>query len=427
MHVTEAVVEPVAPEVSGMHLASEEHPLERGLALAMGRSRRSAEETLSRWFPTLGLGALAQTTDAATMQLAPVGDEVLAGPLPTPATLDRLAEVSFGPGAVRLVRDQDFLPDGAALVTRGGPGARSFLDVGRVAAALHEGYTAVFDGIDLRDGPSMVVAETVERVFGCPVNTNGYLSARPTTSFGAHWDDQEVVVLQLVGSKHWTIDQPPALSMDRRTHPADAAGPTAWEGTLAVGSCLYVPRGWSHRASSTEGLSYHHTITIPRLNGTGVLELLLDRARRAPARRLRQDADAADQVAGWIEAATDDRSVAWAVAVSRATIPSRSTQSLRALQQIAAGRADQVWVRSPVSSGWIVASSDDRSVVVSVNGHHLRLSSEGCRVLAEHGDGAARLLAPDHPDVPVALELCRHGMLQVSDRPPGWGIVRARD
>ncbi|HEY4378374.1 MAG TPA: cupin domain-containing protein, partial [Acidimicrobiales bacterium] len=322
-----------ARSIANLHLADPTVPLEAGLAAANDRSVESAQGLLSRWFPTFPVPQLAQTTDAATVQLGPVSPDLAHSPLTAPGLMGRLFdERGYGPANVRLVRNREPQPSGSTLVGRGTAG-RTFVHAGSLAVQLDAGYTAVLDGIDLRDGPSMRLAEATERVFGCAVNINGYLSLRREMSFGAHWDDHEVIILQLLGAKHWIVEQPVALSMSKASHPEATSGTVAWEGDLAVGQSLYVPRGWGHRVNSEDSLSFHYTITIPRLHGLEVLSRMLTQAAERGHRAPRVDlgsAEAAGIATAWLTDLASDDAVRWAVASNRASMPSRSTQSLTA-------------------------------------------------------------------------------------------------
>ena len=104
------------------------------------------------------------------------------------------------------------------------PGGLSRARSAGIAAALDDGFTVVLNGIELRDPTSVVLAGLFERAFGCSININGYLSARQQTSFGVHWDNQEVVILQLLGRKDWKIEAPTALSMNKDAHGESVSG-----------------------------------------------------------------------------------------------------------------------------------------------------------------------------------------------------------
>lgn len=413
-------------DAGGFHLADVSVPAEAGLAGASRRSISAAQALLTAWFPTLPVATLAQTTDAATVRLGPTSRSLTDSPLTQAGFLEGLfADRGIGPAHLRLVRNRENRERGTALVTNGTLG-RSFVHGGALATQLDAGFTAVVDGIDLRDESSMRLAEAAERVFGCTVNINAYLSLRPEMSFGAHWDDHEVIIVQLVGGKHWIVEQPVALSMAKESHPEATSGKVAWEGDLTVGQALYVPRGWGHRVRSNDALSLHYTITMPRLNGLEVLtRVLADPSGRGhPAERI----DLSDPAAGTVAAArlaarAGEAEIRWAMARQRAEMTSRSTQRLSELRAFTAGTAEQSWVRSPVSAGWVVADATTDTVTVSVGGHHVRIGGAALELLALHGDGVVRGIEPSAEERSIVTALTRHGLLQVGSGDPGWGLA----
>ncbi|HNI35111.1 MAG TPA: cupin domain-containing protein, partial [Microthrixaceae bacterium] len=221
---------------------------------------------LSEIFPDLPIAAYVQTTDATVARRGRVAAELLQE-LDVITMLDRLVErFSFWPGEqLKLVRDRDHIPPES--VMRPGADGRPRINSARLAERLEDGFTVVFDGIELRHRPSNRLAALFEAAFGCAVNINGYLSAQPVPSFGSHWDDQEVVILQLLGRKDWQVERPVALSPLKSSHGDETSGTVAWAGRVGPGDALYVPRGWGHLVSGIDELTFHYTITIPRTNG----------------------------------------------------------------------------------------------------------------------------------------------------------------
>ena len=97
-----------------------------------------------------------------------------------------------------------------------------------------------------------------------------YLTPRSSRAVPAHTDDQDVIILQLEGSKEWCIygnpiELPYSHEQLGKQSPIDRKrlGPPLLRTTLRPGSVLYMPRGFAHEARSTdEGGSLHVTLTI---------------------------------------------------------------------------------------------------------------------------------------------------------------------
>lgn len=254
-------------------------PREAALHGADHRAREAAIATLEAAFPSLPIRRSTQATDATTLVVGRA-DPALVDALDARQLIERtLGRLTFQPSTqIRLVRDQvtRTLDDIIQVRPTSYPGGHPRVKTAALAGALDDGYSVVLDGIDLRDPVSAMLAGLFERSFGCPVNINAYLSARANTSFGAHWDDQEVVILQLIGRKDWTIEEPVDLSMDKTVHGEVVSGRPVWRGRTEPATAIYVPRGWGHTVNGIDELSYHYTITIPRVNGLQILDGVLD-------------------------------------------------------------------------------------------------------------------------------------------------------
>ncbi|AWZ03617.1 MULTISPECIES: cupin domain-containing protein [unclassified Streptomyces] len=149
-------------------------------------------------------------------------------------------------------------------------------------ARLAEGASLVIDAIDQIHPPVRAAAAGLERFFRTPVQANAYASWTSEEGFGTHWDDHDVVVLQLEGSKRWKIYGP------TRQAPAwrDVEAPEAPTGepiadiVLTPGDLLYLPRGWWHAVSADQGTaSLHLTFGLATQTGAEFLGWLCDDLR----------------------------------------------------------------------------------------------------------------------------------------------------
>eukprot|EP00913_Durusdinium_trenchii_P010995 g10320.t1 len=112
------------------------------------------------------------------------------------------------------------------------------------------------------DALSTLVA-TLESQFGCLVGVNAYLTPAGAQGLAPHWDDVDVFVLQLGGSKAWSLhrcctDSP--LEPEQQTLPRYSSGDLAPESLsdafmrpkLLPGDLLYFPRGIIHHAPNKD-------------------------------------------------------------------------------------------------------------------------------------------------------------------------------
>ncbi|MEY9997730.1 hypothetical protein ABIE67_009849 [Streptomyces sp. V4I8] len=161
------------------------------------------------------------------------------------------------------------------------------------AAALHdrlaEGASLVVDAIDEMHPPIGAAAESLERFLCTPVQVNAYASWTAEEGFGTHWDDHDVVVVQLYGAKRWRLYGPTRQAPAWRDTEAPAApeGPPLVDAVLKAGDILYLPRGWWHAVSADQGTpSLHLTFGLGTRIGADFLNWAVDQLRSRLAFRL---------------------------------------------------------------------------------------------------------------------------------------------
>lgn len=150
------------------------------------------------------------------------------------------------------------------------PGEYTFgngnINRGAVLDLFRQGRTIVLPQLHYADGKLFAFCLALEREFGARVQTNIYLTPRESSGFGIHYDDHDVIVLQVSGRKKWEIYGRGAHlpyrgeKFDRRR---DSPGDLIEEFVLEPGQSLYVPRGLMHRAQTvSEEPSLHITVGI---------------------------------------------------------------------------------------------------------------------------------------------------------------------
>jgi hypothetical protein len=149
---------------------------------------------------------------------------------------------------------------------------------------LREGATLVVDAIDEMHPPINTMAAELEAWLGTRVQVNAYASWIAKEGFGVHWDDHDVIVLQVSGRKRWriygTTRQAPLYSDVEVDH--DAPTEPTDEFTMEPGDVLHVPRDRTDQAAWIYRLA---ELITQRLQSPGVVEEYWDRLNQtAPAR-----------------------------------------------------------------------------------------------------------------------------------------------
>ncbi|MEU9042373.1 MULTISPECIES: JmjC domain-containing protein [unclassified Kitasatospora] len=153
---------------------------------------------------------------------------------------------------------------------------------------LAEGATLVLDAVDELHPGIGALAGQLERWLRTGVQVNLYSSWTGTEGFGVHWDDHDVVVVQLDGAKRWRIYGPTrALPMHRdvETPEPPPEEPVA-DLVLTAGDVLYLPRGWWHAVAASEGEhSLHVTCGLQSTTGADLITWLSEMLRAHEAVR----------------------------------------------------------------------------------------------------------------------------------------------
>ncbi len=148
------------------------------------------------------------------------------------------------------------------------------LDVARVYQLFEEGSTITLAFLDTVLPALTLFCRTLESEFSYPFQTNVYLTPPGAQGAKPHYDTHDVYVLQVAGSKEWTIygtpvESPlPGQDFDAAVH--ELGAPTH-KFVLQAGDVAYIPRGVAHDAHSTDTTSLHITTGVLRYTWTDLL------------------------------------------------------------------------------------------------------------------------------------------------------------
>jgi hypothetical protein len=130
---------------------------------------------------------------------------------------------------------------------------------------MRQGATLVLDSLHQREPKLAFLCRRLQQELGHYFQTNIYLTPPNGQGFGPHYDSHDVFVLQVMGSKHWKLEN------TRRKFPPkneDMGEEGRFMGedhrsfTLARGDILYIPRGFIHAAECGAEPSMHITLGL---------------------------------------------------------------------------------------------------------------------------------------------------------------------
>ncbi|MBL7633486.1 cupin [Frankia sp. CN6] len=200
--------------------------------------------------------------------------------------LDIVMRRRLEPPQLRLFQDGRELNPGEYLRTQTNRRRQDIrlVDAEALGGLLDAGVTLVLDAVETFD-PALEVATRALRWWSREVvQVNAYLTTGPASGFPLHWDDHDVIVVQLAGEKTWDVrgsSRPFPMYRDAapNTVPSEEA---VWRGVLTPGDVLHVPRGYWHQASHADRpgpLSLHLTFGFVKRTGVDWLAWVADQAR----------------------------------------------------------------------------------------------------------------------------------------------------
>lgn len=164
------------------------------------------------------------------------------------------------------------------------------IDTRRLLQLFSQGATLMFSQLNHKWQPLQTLKQGLEQTLGASVLSNVYLTSSKAQGFPAHYDSHDMFVLQLHGSKTWTLyDNPVELPLKSQAFGRSGArcGECRAQLMLRAGDVLYLPRGYFYEARAGDGPSLHLTLGVHPYLWVDYLHDLLDQLsqRRLGLRR----------------------------------------------------------------------------------------------------------------------------------------------
>lgn len=190
------------------------------------------------------------------------------------SALDATLQFSHpAPPDIRVVKNQEELLPGRYTAEPGN------LDLNQLYKAYNEGYSLVLNRMQRYDAALHHFAKALEESFNFGVRLNAYLTPSGATALAPHFDTHDVFVLQISGSKTWSLydggKKTPLLDTFQPVIAQQDLPAASREVTLEAGQMMYLPRGTIHSAHCTEDHSLHVTAGIYPLQWYDLLQKAL--------------------------------------------------------------------------------------------------------------------------------------------------------
>jgi ribosomal protein L16 Arg81 hydroxylase len=178
--------------------------------------------------------------------------------------------------SLKIFKDGEELPK-SAFEKREESRPFSYADIPKSIEYFAKGYSLILNRIDHLDSKLNLSSRALESDLKMEAQVNLYLTPSNNFGFDIHYDAHDVFILQLEGTKNWTLydsdiplvtDQLPIKKRDQESFIEES------KYLLTPGDVLYIPRGKYHQAKSTSDTSMHLTIGIFPLIGYQLLQQL---------------------------------------------------------------------------------------------------------------------------------------------------------
>lgn len=132
---------------------------------------------------------------------------------------------------------------------------RGIASPAEVISAVTAGATLILQALHWYHRPIMQFCRDLELLAGRKCQANFYLGPPSAQAFSLHEDAHDLFVVQILGEKHWHLDQTPW----EKDH---GLAKKYSEVVLRAGDILYVPKGTPHRVHTESEMSGHLSIGI---------------------------------------------------------------------------------------------------------------------------------------------------------------------
>jgi bifunctional lysine-specific demethylase and histidyl-hydroxylase NO66 len=132
-----------------------------------------------------------------------------------------------------------------------------YADRGAIVNHYRKGATIILQQLHALDPVLSRFCAAMEHVFSCHVQTNIYLTPASNQGFRTHYDNHDVMVVQVEGEKLWRFYNSFAIpyrgeGFNSQRH---EIGEVTHEFLLKAGDVAYVPRGLMHDARTSGALT----------------------------------------------------------------------------------------------------------------------------------------------------------------------------
>jgi hypothetical protein len=169
--------------------------------------------------------------------------------------------------SIKLVKDLQIIDSGLTLARGINQAGESYyaININNIKNLVEQGSTLIINSIYKLIPVIHDRVRQLENILGCECSLNLYYTPAHSQGFPTHWDDHDVFIFQIGGSKSWFVGGAAGLEPHRHQKmPATDLGAVGLmeHFMLRHGEALYIPRGYWHHAKAEGEESLHLTLGI---------------------------------------------------------------------------------------------------------------------------------------------------------------------
>jgi len=150
---------------------------------------------------------------------------------------------------------------------------------GILRKAIYDGCAIIIDHCEAFFPGVKTLTTKVGTMLDCLTWANLYVSPKGSSGFGCHFDDHDILAIQIHGSKRWSIYAPTYHSPnrgDKSFHLPSPVGKPLRKHVLSSGDGLYLPFGYWHDVETESDISMHVTLGLDFTRKSDALKLISD-------------------------------------------------------------------------------------------------------------------------------------------------------
>jgi cupin superfamily protein len=179
-----------------------------------------------------------------------------------------LTRGSVDPAEIRLSRGGCLVPENKFMTTD--RDAHKVIDLPKVTEFVRAGASLIIDSLDRIHPRIRAATDDVMRIVGEAGSCNMFATFGHEQAFASHYDEVDTFIVQVIGTKNWTIhgpSEPHPLPEYGDSDPECCPTKIVFEKRLEPGDVIHVPRGWWHTVRGGGDTSLHLTFTFTRRTG----------------------------------------------------------------------------------------------------------------------------------------------------------------